>query len=257
VVARPDRHLLVDGDRVVLAHSARVNGHRPAIDPLLESASRSFGPRVLGILLSGTLDDGVVGLGDIRAAGGVTAVQDPTEAAYPGMPTAALEAGVVDHSLPLVDLVELIGSLTTGASGPLVPEPAGGATGPGEPELTLAALSCPNCGGSLWHADRPGGEQYECRVGHRYSPTSLFQIQGDKLDDALWTAHRALLERADLARRMARRMRRSNLPESAARYDRTVGESEESAAALLQALTAKAEHEPHGDEPGTRHVGRN
>ena len=93
VVAPTDHHMLVDGNVVRLSHGPLVNGHRPAVDPTLETAARTFGPRTLGVLLSGTLDDGAVGLAAVRTAGGRTAVQDPQEAPYPGMPLAAIEAG--------------------------------------------------------------------------------------------------------------------------------------------------------------------
>lgn len=107
VVAVPDSHLVVHDGIVRVVHGPRVNGHRPAIDPLFTSAARARGTGVLGILVSGTLDDGVVGLGAIRAAGGTTAVQDPHEAAYPDMPDNAIRAGVVDHVADLRGLAEL------------------------------------------------------------------------------------------------------------------------------------------------------
>ncbi|HEX8803610.1 MAG TPA: chemotaxis protein CheB, partial [Acidimicrobiales bacterium] len=108
VVAPPDEHVVVVGAGIHLSRGARINGHRPSIDPLFESAARAFGPRVLGVLLSGALDDGVAGLAAIRAAGGTTAVQAPAEAAFPGMPTAAIDAGVVDHVLPVAGLAGLV-----------------------------------------------------------------------------------------------------------------------------------------------------
>ena len=119
-VAPPDHHLVLDGATVRLTRSAKVNGHRPAIDPTFESVSANFGHRVLGILLSGMLDDGVLGLGTIRQGGGATAVQHPDEAPYDSMPRAAIEAGVAGEVLPVADLVALVRGLADG-SGPLVP----------------------------------------------------------------------------------------------------------------------------------------
>lgn len=239
LVAPNDHHLLVAGTRVVLSRGPLVNGHRPAVDPLFESAARAYGPRVLGILLSGTLDDGVAGLGAIKQEGGVTAVHDPDQAPYPGMPRAAIEADVADYVLSTGDLARLIASAGTGGVGPLRPvegDDARVVVDDADGPAVLSALTCPNCGGALWEHQRNGAVQFECRVGHQYSPGSLFEVQGEAVDDALWAAHRALLERADLARRMARRLRRATLEESARRYDRTADEAENRAAILNEAL---------------------
>jgi len=239
LVAPTDHHLLVEGTAVALSRGPLVNGHRPAVDPLFQSAARTYGPRVLGVLLSGTLDDGVAGLGAIKLEGGVTAVQDPDQAPYPGMPQAAIEAGVVDYVLSTGDLARLLESAGAGGVGPLRPVEGDDTRviieDPDGPAV-LSALTCPNCGGALWEHQRNGVVQFECRVGHQYSPASLFEVQGEALDDALWAAHRALLERADLARRMARRLRRSTLEESARRYDHTADEAERRAGILNEAL---------------------
>ena len=255
LVAPQDRHLLVDGATVRLSRDARVNGHRPAIDPLFESAARAFGPRVLGVLLSGTLDDGVAGLGAIREAGGVAAVQDPDEAAHSGMPRAAIAAGVVDHVLPVAALRKVVSSTIANGSDVLVPDGADdpadvvGPEAAGERigDMTPSAMACPHCGGTLWEGDTGGVPQYECRVGHRYSPDSLFHAQADTLDDALWAAHRALLEQADLARRMARRMRRAGSDASALRYDRTAGDADRRAEIVHEALMVNRQIDPDHD----------
>jgi len=237
LVAPTDHHLLVDGRSVRLSRGPLINGHRPAIDPLFESAARSFPDRVLGVILSGMLDDGVAGLGAIKLAGGVTAVQDPAEAPYPAMPQAAIEAKVVDHVLPVADLARLIEAAAHDRAGPLEPHDSE-ALVVDEPDAraVLSALTCPNCGGALWEHQRNGVIGFECRVGHQYSPAALFQVQGDALDDALWAAHRALLERADLARRMARRMWRNDLGDAALKYDRTAEDAERRARILNEAL---------------------
>ena len=238
VVAPTDHHMLVDGNVVRLSHGPLVNGHRPAVDPTLETAARTFGPRTLGVLLSGTLDDGAVGLAAVRTAGGGTAVQDPQEAPYPGMPLAAIEAGVVDHVLPTNGLAELLTVAGAGNHGPLAPiEDRERLLLDDDVEAgVVSAFTCPNCGGALWERQRNGVLTFECRVGHRYSSASLFQKQGDNLDDALWAAHRALLERADLARRMARRMLRAGAGASAERFDRTAEDAERRATIVYEAL---------------------
>ena len=83
-VARPDQHLLLERGQVRLAHGPREQGHRPAIDPLFRSAAHVYGDRVVGVILSGTLDDGTAGLMEIEAHGAVALVQQPEDASYPG-----------------------------------------------------------------------------------------------------------------------------------------------------------------------------
>jgi len=247
VVAPTDHHLLVDGARLRLSRGPLVNGHRPAIDPAMETAVRSFGPATVGVLLSGTLDDGVAGLGAIRAGGGMTAVQDPDEAEYPGMPQAAIDAGVADHMLGVAPLAGLLAEAGGQGRAPLVPGDVEQLiidedSGPG----VVSAFTCPNCGGALWERSHNGVVTFACRVGHRYSPASLFEKQGDALDDALWAAHRALLERADLARRMGRRLRRSGLDLTAVKYDRTADDAERRATIVHDALMMSRTQAPSG-----------
>jgi two-component system chemotaxis response regulator CheB len=153
------------------------------------------------------------------------------------MPQAAIEADVVDHVLPVADLARLIEAAAVDRAGPPVPHD-GEALVVDEPDApaVLSALTCPNCGGAVWEHQRNGVIGFECRVGHQYSPAALFQVQGDALDEALWAAHRALLERADLARRMARRMWRNDLADPALKYDRTAEDAERRARILNEAL---------------------
>lgn len=223
-VARPDQHLLLREKVVRLTRGPREHGHRPAVDPLFRTAARYFGARVIGVILSGTLDDGTAGLHAIKAAGGIAVVQDPEHCTYPGMPASAIEYVDVDHIVGPEALGGLVNRLArTGAPAaprlvaradeidPADVEPAfvgtaalRGKDPPGRP----SSLSCPDCGGVLWESEDGNLLHFRCHVGHAFSEETLLAKQSESLETALWTALRALEEKADLSRRLADRMRR-------------------------------------------------
>ncbi len=107
-VAVPDHHLLIEDHRAVLSAGPTENGYRPAINALFRSAALAYGPRAIGLLLSGVLDDGVLGAAAIRSRGGVTLVQHPNDALYAAMPLNAVEAGVVDHQVTAAGAGQLL-----------------------------------------------------------------------------------------------------------------------------------------------------
>ena len=110
-VAPPDHHLLVEPGHVRLARGPRENWARPAVDPLFRSAARAYGPDVVGVVLTGGLNDGTAGLFEIKRHGGVAVVQDPRDAVSPGMPRSAMKQVAVDHCLPLLDIPALLAEL--------------------------------------------------------------------------------------------------------------------------------------------------
>jgi two-component system, chemotaxis family, protein-glutamate methylesterase/glutaminase len=227
-VAPPDHHLLVFDGRAQLSHGPRENGHRPALDPLFRSVARSYAERAIGIVLSGTLDDGAAGLRMIRSQGGATIAQDPTDALYPGMPKSAIENGAAEHVATIAEMADLVCRLidrpidraaATAGEGEPVPEPSLDLADlapakEGEP----SGLTCPECGGALWEHQEGELIRFKCHVGHAYSPESMQTEQSRALEAALWSALRSLEERQDLFVRMARRSRSAS-PDTAARFE--------------------------------------
>ena len=213
MVAPPDHHLIVDGSTVRLVRGPKENGVRPAVDPLFRSAVRSYGPRVVGVLLSGALDDGTQGLSEIKQGGGLAVVQDPREAAFPCMPLSGLCHVAVDHVLPVKGIAELLIRLGDAGSddmeGAESLQPSDESADPevlqGVHDATPAAFTCPECGGALRDASREGVVRYVCHVGHAYNADSLLTEHTAMLERALWTALRTLEEAATLRREMAQR----------------------------------------------------
>jgi two-component system, chemotaxis family, protein-glutamate methylesterase/glutaminase len=246
-IAPPDRHMLLDGGRIQLASGPREHGHRPAIDPLFRTAARSYGPRVVGVVLSGTLDDGTDGLLAIKRHRGVTVVQDPAEALYPGMPSNAIEEVGVDHVEPVGRIGSLLVRLTAEAVADRTtppasldpPDPAAAGTrslAKHRPPGTPSGLTCPECGGVLWEEDGGGFFHYRCHVGHAYSEETMLMAQAQGLEAALWTAVRTLEEKAELARHLARRSRRRGMHRSAERFERSVDDVERGSTELRKLL---------------------
>jgi two-component system chemotaxis response regulator CheB len=215
-VAPNDHHLLVSDGHIRLSRGPAENGHRPAVDPLFRSIARAFGRRAVGVVLSGSRDDGAAGLATIVAQGGTAVVQDPSDALYPWMPRAALIAAPTEHVAPAGKLGALIAEVTA-ASLPDEP-PAGTDDAALEAEVRMSELGpvtsdelaappagygCPSCGGALFQFAADPMPRYRCRVGHAWSPESLLDEQANTLEGALWMALRALEEKSALSRRMA------------------------------------------------------
>ncbi len=110
-LAPADYHLLVEQGTFALSTDERVLYARPSIDVLFESAADAYGGSVIGIILTGASADGARGLAAIKAAGGLTVVQDPATAECDVMPRAAVETGAADHVLPVPEIAALLNRL--------------------------------------------------------------------------------------------------------------------------------------------------
>jgi two-component system, chemotaxis family, protein-glutamate methylesterase/glutaminase len=214
-VAPPDHHLLVSKTRILISKGARENRSRPGIDPLFRSAAVAFGPRVVGVLLTGYLDDGTAGMIAIHRCGGVCIVQDPQDAAYPDMPQNALSNARIDHCLALAALGPFLAMLVRKRAPKRAPVPRDVALEARIAERVLSDVAavnslggqvpfnCPECGGVLWQMKHGNAVRYRCHTGHAFTTRVLLAEQTKKIEETLWIALRMFEERKNLLVTMA------------------------------------------------------
>jgi two-component system, chemotaxis family, protein-glutamate methylesterase/glutaminase len=251
-VGPPGFHLTVEDGRMRVTRGAREHGLRPAIDPLFRSAALVYGPRTIGVVLSGLLDDGTIGLREIKRAGGVAVVQEPTETPWPSMPESALAHVDVDYTLQAAHIGDLLETLVASNDAAAVGPALDADTLEREvKELTMhederdhpgdpSPYSCPDCGGVLWELQDGEMMRFRCRVGHAYTSDSLTTEQSVAVEHALWSALRALEEQAAVRRRIAERMRRIGQDTSAEKSDERIREIEAQAQTLRELLLSGA-----------------
>jgi two-component system chemotaxis response regulator CheB len=249
-VAPPDRHLTLENGTICVQRGPRENYFRPAIDPLFRSAARVYGPRVIAIVLSGVLLDGIAGLLAVRAGGGLVVLQDPTDAILSSLPQSALDIVGADHVAPARELAPLLVHLLqqpiTIPGDSLMPDPIDQtaaavvrdmeAQSHGERQGAVSVFSCPECGGCLWQVDEKELLRFRCHVGHIYLGETLLAEQAAALEAALWTAVRTFKERGVLARQLASRSQQTNDPDSARRFHEEARLSDQYAELIQQHL---------------------
>lgn len=210
-VAPPDYHLIVERGHVQLMKGPKENWARPAIDPLFRSAARAYGRNVIGVILTGALNDGTAGLFEVKERGGTTVVQDPDDAENPSMPRSALAHVRVDHCVPLSRLPQLLVRLVHGKADALAADRGARelAREQGQ-EMTAdykldrpVAVTCPDCGGALRQSRLGTLAQFRCHIGHVYTAEVMMQAQFAALERSLEMAMRSLSERSELCRQMA------------------------------------------------------
>jgi two-component system chemotaxis response regulator CheB len=218
-IAPPDFHLLVEPSGYVrVTRGPRENRFRPAIDPLFRSAAHAFGPRVVGVILTGWLDDGTAGLWAVKERGGTAVVQQPEDAFAPAMPLNAIKHVEVDHIVPLKEIAPLLVRLT---EAPAVEEGVRPVSEEMETEVKIAreenaldsgimkwgepsVYACPECHGTLLQFKEGGNVRFRCHTGHAYSVDSLLAEYTEKTEDSLWNAIRAIEEGVLLMRELAK-----------------------------------------------------
>ena len=245
-LAPPDLHMTVADGSLAVDRGPTVNAVRPSVDVLFRSMAGTYGHRGVGVVISGALDDGAVGLRAIKHAGGTAIVQDPADALFPSMPTAAGHMTRPDA----VAGVDRIGGVVTeavyrlagaaGKGGPAVDDPPSGDEGIGHPPGQPSELACPECGGVLW--EQPDEVlRFRCRIGYSCSTESLVSRHSQKLEEVLWSAVVALEERADLFRRVGRRL--SGRSAVSPRYERDARAASRDAK-LLRSVVMALENRP-------------
>lgn len=267
-VAPPDRHLLVRGRVVELNRGPRENHARPAIDPLFRSAARAFGPRTIGVILSGALFDGATGLLAVKGRGGTAIVQDPQEAITSSMPRTALSLVEADHVIPARQIGPLLKRLVMesvdGDGGRAMDEEeriagiisedfAEQASNERAGEPTV--YTCPDCGGILWQTENNAG--FFCHIGHAYAAEALLVQKSEELESALWACVRLFHEKATLTRQTAIRTATESDGDLAAHFEEQAEVAERHASVIRQLLEASPnpveQAALHGIESGVPH----
>jgi two-component system chemotaxis response regulator CheB len=247
-IAPPDHHLLLESDRIRLTKGPKENRFRPAIDPLFRSAAYSYGSRVVGVVLTGALDDGTAGLWAIKDRGGIAVVQDPAEAEQPSMPASALANVQVDHCLPLSEIPPLLITLSQQVVGERrSPMPKDLeietkiALGADAADLDVKQLgeisefTCPDCHGTLVKLTNDKLLRFRCHTGHSFGGASLLAELTDSVEQSLWTAIRAVEERIRLLKHLAQHASHLEQREMISTLDRELQENERRADLLRQA----------------------
>lgn len=209
-VAQSDRHMLIEGDRILITKGARENRSRPAIDPLFRSAAVAYCNRVIGIILTGYLDDGTSGMMAIKRCGGVCIAQDPEDAEHADMPRSVIANVGVDHCLPIAKMGELLDRLVRVKAPTRKVPPEDVVIEARIAQRVLSDLpsverlgdqvpfNCPDCGGVLWRMKDGDILRYRCHTGHAFTSAVLLAEQSACIEETLWTALRMFEERQNL-----------------------------------------------------------
>lgn len=249
-VAPPDLHLLVEREHMRVVRGPKENRSRPAIDPLFRTAARSYGPRVIGVVLSGALNDGTAGLLAIKRRGGISIVQDPADAIVSMMPESALEYVQVDHCVSARQIAPLLNQLcrTSAADEGAFPVPSDmdfeSQIARPDSELVhaegrpgkLSAFTCPDCKGPLWELEDGELLRYRCREGHAFTGESVLDGQYEAVEEALWIALETLTESSLMASHMAEQAQKRGHQLIARRFQEKSRQANDRAAILRDVL---------------------
>lgn len=250
-VAPPDHHLVLEHERVRVAKGPKENRFRPAVDPLFRSAAYVYGRRVIGVVLTGALDDGTSGLWLIKHSGGTAVVQNPDDAEESSMPLNAMRAVKVDHVAPISEMADLLVALAR--------EPLGEAAAVMEKDkLTeleikiavednsfeegimnfgdLSPYTCPDCHGVMIRLRDGKRERFRCHTGHAFSADSLLATITDNIEQSLWNAVRGIEESVMLLNQMGNYYANRGKLDLSVLYFKKAHEAEDRARLVRQAV---------------------
>ena len=230
-VAPPDHHLLLDGNRVLVKKGPKENNFRPSIDALFRSAAYVYGPRVIGIVLSGLLNDGTSGLWSIKRMGGLSIIQEPTDADYPSMPLNVQDYVAVDYSIRASDMGPLLKKLTTERTSKkpkiskeeraflkmeVIISKQDNAFEMGiMNEGDLTPFTCPECHGVLVRLIEGRFIRFRCHTGHAYTASALLEDLSQNVEETLWQSMRGLEETTLLLNQISEHFKKEGLKEAA------------------------------------------
>jgi two-component system, chemotaxis family, protein-glutamate methylesterase/glutaminase len=252
-VAPTDRHLVIENQRLRLTRGPRENRVRPCIDVLFRSAALEFGSRVIGVVLTGMLDDGTAGLWAVKDRGGLAIVQNPLEAEWPSMPMSALNHVAIDHSLELREMGPTLMRLTQESLPETDERPAaeyikletkiaieGNALKRGVMRMgEISPNTCPECHGVLVKIREGKIIRFRCHTGHAFSLGTLLADVNDSIDASLWNAIRAIEERALVLREMEEIARSENRTAAAKLLAKQAEEAEQRAQRIRDLVVAE------------------
>lgn len=208
--AKPNHHLFVCNDKILLSKGPRENLFRPSIDVLFRSAAVAYGNRCVGVLLTGRLNDGTNGLDSIQKCGGLTIIENPETAEFRGMPLFAQRTIDIDYTVNLEDMADVIVKI---AKEPIPEQKDIPIHIVRENDIAMriksqiglqnklgkkVPISCATCGGPLWKMKNSNPERYRCHVGHAFTQEALLKSQDTSLEEALWVSIRTLEEKRTL-----------------------------------------------------------
>jgi two-component system chemotaxis response regulator CheB len=235
-VSPPDHHILLEGNRVLVKKGPKENNFRPSIDALFRSAAYVYGPRVIGIVLSGLLNDGTSGLWSVKRLGGITIIQEPADADFPNMPLNVLDYVKVDHSIRASDMGLLLQKLTTEKASKkkkiskeemaflkmeVIISKQDNAFAMGimnEGELT--PFTCPECHGVLVRLIEGKFIRFRCHTGHAYTASALLADLSQHVEETLWQSMRGLEETTLLLNQISEHFKTEGLQGAAAIFAR-------------------------------------
>jgi two-component system chemotaxis response regulator CheB len=250
-VAPPDLHVVLEAETMLVRRSPKENRFRPSIDALFRSAAYVLGARVVGVVLSGVLDDGTSGLWTIKRLGGLAVVQDPADALCPAMPLNVMANAEVDHIAPAAKIGPLLGSLVADSAGAhvvlgaqelrrleLEVDVAHGETL--EKHLAelgeLSCFTCPECSGPLVQIHEGALVRFRCHTGHGLTASTLLAGISETIQDTLVTAMRATEAQAMLLEHMAKHLDAAGRTDAASVFRAKMRRARSQAKAIHDAL---------------------